>query len=177
MFLGRCTGQRVIVNVRGDLIVRPLPLEQRLLPTKLFGLGQIKDHLLCEYLKSLLGIMEAQFRGKGAPGGAAGVVALLQASNPMRFMLFITTRPKALLYQNEMSLRYAGTRQGKTCHFLEAMPMIGCAMALMQECPPLLCVLESAGFRLPELLQRAGYSETVRVRNSIFADLWLPSCG
>ncbi len=69
------------MNVRGDLIVRPLPLEQRLLPTKLFGLGRVKDHSLCEYLKSLLHVMEGQFCKKGIPGGAAGVVTLLQASN------------------------------------------------------------------------------------------------
>ena len=79
MFVGRRTGQRAIVNLRGDLIVRPLPLEQRLLRNSLFGLGQLKHHYLCEYLKSLLGIMEGQFRGKGAQGGAAGVAALLQA--------------------------------------------------------------------------------------------------
>lgn len=69
------------MNVRGDLIVRPLPLEQRLLSTKLVDLGRIKDHFLCEYLKSILRIMEGQFCGKGAPGGAVGVVSLLQASS------------------------------------------------------------------------------------------------
>ena len=101
--IGRRTGQRAIVNVRGDLIVRPLPLEQRLLPTKLFGMGQIKDHFLSEYFKSLLGIMEAQFRGKGAPGGVAGVVALLQASKLMVLMIFITRTPKALLHRIKLT--------------------------------------------------------------------------
>lgn len=92
-FLGRRTGQRAIVNVRGDLIVRPLPLEQRLLSTNLFGLGRLKDHFLSEYLKSLLLIMEGQFRGKNAPGGAAGVVTILQASNGFGnfFHVFLTT--------------------------------------------------------------------------------------
>ena len=54
-------------------------------------------------------------------------------------------------------------------------------MALMQECPPLLRILESAGFQLPELLHRAGYSQTVRnihsVRSQAPSEVWLPSCG
>ena len=80
------------MNVRGDLIVRPLPLEQRLLSTKLFGLGRLKDHFLCEYSKSLLLIMEGQFRGKGAPGGAAGVITLLQASNVFKILMTYSSR-------------------------------------------------------------------------------------
>ena len=79
--------------------MRPLPLEQRLLPTKMFGLGRMTDHFLSEYLKSLLSIMEGQFRGKGAPGGAAGVVALLQASEFRISTTLATIRLKALFVQ------------------------------------------------------------------------------
>lgn len=87
MLLCRRTGQRAIVNVRGDLIVRPLPLEQRVAASNWLGLGQVKDHFLSEYSKSLLRIMEVQFRGKGAPGGAQGVVALVQGCPPLRRIL------------------------------------------------------------------------------------------
>jgi len=83
----RRTGHRVIVNERGDLIVRPLPLEHRLLPIRAFGLGRVKDHWLSSYARSLLRIMEMQFRGKGAPGGATGVVAMIEGNPALKRIL------------------------------------------------------------------------------------------
>ena len=41
--------------------------------------------------------------------------------------------------------------------------------AWLQECPPLCRILESAGFQLSELLQRAGYSDTVRGMQCTFS--------
>ena len=142
-------------------------------------------------MKSLLGIMEAQFRGKGAPGGAAGVVTRTAGKQvPMKFYdVSLPQRPKAMLRQSQPVLQVS---LGRKCHLLRSLSklpeLIYCQrsvarMALMQECPPLLRVLESAGFRLPELLHRAGYSQTVRVRNIhsfrllALSEAWLPSCG
>ena len=107
VFVGRRTGHRAIVNVHGDLIVCPLPLEQRLLSNlhlRLLGryVVSLNDHYLSEYMKSLLGTMEMQFRGKGAPGGAAGVFALLQASKLIFFTL-VDKWIQACLYRTNAS--------------------------------------------------------------------------
>lgn len=58
-----------------------------MLPMKAFGLGRVLDHWLSEYASSLLHVMEMQFRGKGAPGGVAGVVAMVEGSSALRRIL------------------------------------------------------------------------------------------
>ncbi|CAK0786084.1 hypothetical protein CVIRNUC_009297 [Coccomyxa viridis] len=79
------TGQRVIINHSGDMLVRPSFIETSLFK-KPFG-GSIANHLLGDYLRSLLAVLLLQFSRKRFPGGMDGVVRLAEKSEPMQRLL------------------------------------------------------------------------------------------
>ena len=65
------------------------------------------------------------------------------------------------------------------CHLSVRVVTVNGVDDWLQESPPLRCILESASFRLPELLQHAGYCKTVRARSllSCLVAFWLITYG
>ncbi|KAK9817845.1 hypothetical protein WJX72_003000 [[Myrmecia] bisecta] len=70
-------GQRVIINARGDLIVRPGFLEAGVQRNP--GGSSVSQHLLISYRRSLVAVIEAQFGKKRFKDGLHGILQLLQA--------------------------------------------------------------------------------------------------
>ena len=66
MSMLRRPGQRTIVNQKGDIIVRPFPLELRL-NLDLSG-GKLSHHVLTAYARALVAVIEAQYTGKQLHG-------------------------------------------------------------------------------------------------------------
>ncbi|GAB4822203.1 hypothetical protein N2152v2_009249 [Parachlorella kessleri] len=66
------SGSRVVVNGKGDLIVRPTFLESSILN----GTGVVGDHLLERYRAAFASVLKAQFTSKRLPEGERGVVDL-----------------------------------------------------------------------------------------------------
>ncbi|CAL8466200.1 g5736 [Coccomyxa elongata] len=85
LLLYKRTGQVVIINKTGDMLVRPSFIENSIL--QLPGGGSVSDHLLGSYLQALLAILLAQFSAKGFPGGMDGVVRLAEKSTPIKELL------------------------------------------------------------------------------------------
>ncbi|KAK9818417.1 hypothetical protein WJX72_012370 [[Myrmecia] bisecta] len=77
-------GHRVIINQRGDLIVRPTLVEHSV--RRVPGGSSINQHLLSSYRKSLLTVINAQFTQKGGHGGQRGVLKLAEGAH-MRQLL------------------------------------------------------------------------------------------
>ena len=46
--------------------------------------GSVPNHLLGDYLRSMLAVLLAQFSRKGFPGGMQGVVRLAEKSEPIQ---------------------------------------------------------------------------------------------
>lgn len=69
-------GHRVLINSRGDMVVRPSSLEQYIYrsPTPA---GSVGDHYLTSYQRSLAAVVAAQFGEKACEGGDDGVRSLL----------------------------------------------------------------------------------------------------
>ncbi|KAK9817879.1 hypothetical protein WJX72_003574 [[Myrmecia] bisecta] len=67
-------GHRVIINQRGDLIVRPTLVEHSV--RRVPGGSSVNQHLLRAYRKSLLAVINAQFTQKGGRSGQQGVLKL-----------------------------------------------------------------------------------------------------
>ncbi|KAK9818602.1 hypothetical protein WJX74_009103 [Apatococcus lobatus] len=73
-------GHRVIVNPRGDLIVRPTYGEASVHRTP--GGGSMINHYLASYQQALLAICLAQFSSKRYRTGMRGVLSLAEGSSP-----------------------------------------------------------------------------------------------
>ncbi|KAK9807443.1 hypothetical protein WJX73_007832 [Symbiochloris irregularis] len=78
-------GQRVIINRRGDMIVRPLTIEASL--QQVPGGLSVSQHLLAAYTVSLMAVMMGQFSNKRFKGGMAGVVRLAEQSTLVQRMI------------------------------------------------------------------------------------------
>ncbi|KAK9867024.1 hypothetical protein WJX84_001923 [Apatococcus fuscideae] len=85
------SGHRVIVNTRGDLIVRPSFAEANV--QRIPGGGSIQQHYLASYQQALLAVCLAQFSAKRYQEGMQGVLALSLAA-----------RPLAVLFQQDFGL-------------------------------------------------------------------------
>ncbi|CAL5228579.1 g11737 [Coccomyxa viridis] len=86
-FLGlyKRAGQRVHINHYGDMMVRPSAIQVSLIKAPCGG--SVPNHLLGDYLQSLLAVLLAQFSRKGFPGGMQGVVRLAEKSEPIQGLL------------------------------------------------------------------------------------------
>lgn len=69
-------GHRVLINVKGDLIVRPSYLEHFALRSP--GLGSVPDHFLTAYWRSTMAVILVQFGSKGMDGGRESAAALMR---------------------------------------------------------------------------------------------------
>ena len=78
-------GHRVLINKRGDLVVRPNPMEASVSLVTCFG--SVQHHLLTTYLQSLLAVLLSQFSTKQMKGGMQGVLRLARLSVPLRVRL------------------------------------------------------------------------------------------
>ncbi|GAB4817729.1 hypothetical protein N2152v2_004775 [Parachlorella kessleri] len=67
-------GQRVLINRRGDMVVRPSFVEASIRQAP--GGGSIRDHLLTSYQKAMVAVVLAQFGAKSFHDGKAGVMSL-----------------------------------------------------------------------------------------------------
>ncbi|KAK9824760.1 hypothetical protein WJX74_005593 [Apatococcus lobatus] len=90
-FLYKRAGHRVIINARGDLIVRPSFAEANV--QRVPGGGSINQHYLGSYQQAMLAVCLAQFSAKRYREGMEGVTALAHAA-----------RPLAALFQQELSM-------------------------------------------------------------------------
>ncbi|DBA98954.1 TPA: hypothetical protein ACH3X1_014695 [Trebouxia sp. C0004] len=73
VFLYSRPGQRVLVNSRGDMIVRPSWVEASL--QRLPG-GSVNHHLLTQYYNSMCAVILQQFENKLVCGGMEGIVEM-----------------------------------------------------------------------------------------------------
>ncbi|KAK9790342.1 hypothetical protein WJX73_005473 [Symbiochloris irregularis] len=64
-------GQRVIINMPGEMVVQPSPLEVRIQRGH-----RIKDHFLVAYRLALLAVCRMQFTARGTRSGRTGVLAM-----------------------------------------------------------------------------------------------------
>ncbi|CAL5228580.1 g11739 [Coccomyxa viridis] len=85
LVLYKRTGQRVIINHNGDMLVRPSFIESSLL--QLPCGGSVPHHLLGDYLRSFVAVLLTQFSRKRFPGGMDGVVRLAEKSEPIQTLL------------------------------------------------------------------------------------------
>lgn len=69
-------GHRVLINVKGDLIVRPSYLEHFALRSP--GPGSVPDHFLTAYWRSTMAVILVQFGSKGMEGGRESAAALMR---------------------------------------------------------------------------------------------------
>ncbi|KAK9821824.1 hypothetical protein WJX74_001662 [Apatococcus lobatus] len=76
------SGHRVIINTRGDLIVRPTYAEANV--QRVPGGGSISQHYLGGYQRALLAVCLAQFSAKRYKEGMQGVMALALAAQPLQ---------------------------------------------------------------------------------------------
>eukprot|EP00208_Stichococcus_sp_RCC1054_P005346 CAMPEP_0206142186 /NCGR_PEP_ID=MMETSP1473-20131121/15880_1 /ASSEMBLY_ACC=CAM_ASM_001109 /TAXON_ID=1461547 /ORGANISM="Stichococcus sp, Strain RCC1054" /LENGTH=1445 /DNA_ID=CAMNT_0053537075 /DNA_START=238 /DNA_END=4575 /DNA_ORIENTATION=- len=109
-------GHRVLINSRGDMLVRPSFVETSLRNVP-WG-SSARDHLLSNYKASLIAIMLAQFdRHKGFADGMQGMMKMAQVLEAMK--------PEKVTphTEKEMELR-------KRLDGLMAMPRLGAAMAV-----------------------------------------------
>lgn len=79
-------GHRVLINKRGDLVVRPNPMEASVSLVTCFD--SVQHHLLTTYLQSLLAVLLSQFSTKQMKGGMQGVLRLARLSVPLRVRNF-----------------------------------------------------------------------------------------
>ena len=89
LFLFKHVGHRVLLNRRGDLVVRPSFVEYSIRRSP--G-GSLKDHYLTSYERAVVAVVAAQF-GTKAYAGSEGVVALTESA-----------RTRAVLRQAGLSL-------------------------------------------------------------------------
>ena len=80
-------GHRVLINRRGDLVVRPNPMEASVSLVTCFD--SVQHHLLTTYLQSLLAVLLSQFSTKQMKGGMQGVLRLAKLSLPLRVSLLL----------------------------------------------------------------------------------------
>ncbi|GAB4817731.1 hypothetical protein N2152v2_004777 [Parachlorella kessleri] len=73
-------GHRVLINRRGDMLVRPSFVESSIRNVPGVGLyrgwGTIRDHLLTSYQKAMVAVVQAQFGAKSFHDGKDGVLSL-----------------------------------------------------------------------------------------------------
>lgn len=82
-------GQRVIVNSRGDMLVRPSFIEMSLARTT--GAVNLAHHLLGSYQKALLSIVRLQFSEDSIEGGYEG---MLRIANTLKHVGFFLVKTK-----------------------------------------------------------------------------------
>ena len=78
-------GQRVIINSKGDMLVRPSFIEMSLSRTT--GSVNLMHHFLASYQKSFLAIARAQFTEDSIEGGYEG---MLRISTTLKHVLPLT---------------------------------------------------------------------------------------
>ena len=88
-------GHRVLINRRGDLIVRPNPMEASLSLITCFH--SVQQHLLTTYLESVIAVLLSQFSSKQMKGGRQGVIRLAELSLPLRVSLHKVTTDRIRL--------------------------------------------------------------------------------
>ncbi|KAK9829664.1 hypothetical protein WJX72_007213 [[Myrmecia] bisecta] len=81
--LYKMPGHRVIINLKGDLVVRPSMLEATL--RMRFGGGKLADHMYKSYQRAFVAILASQWGDKYQHGGRTGVQQML--TNP--HMLYV----------------------------------------------------------------------------------------
>ncbi|KAK9817768.1 hypothetical protein WJX72_001918 [[Myrmecia] bisecta] len=77
-------GHRVIINIRGDLIVRPTLVEHSV--RRVPGGSSVNQHLLRAYRKSLQAVINAQFTQKGGVDGKQGVLRLAECQHMQQLL-------------------------------------------------------------------------------------------
>ncbi|KAK9828849.1 hypothetical protein WJX72_002401 [[Myrmecia] bisecta] len=87
-------GNRVIINLLGDLIVRPSSLETALRNRP--GGGKLKDHLLAAYQRSFAAILASQWGDKYQDGGRKGVWEIVRNKHVLYILQQVSFRELVL---------------------------------------------------------------------------------
>ncbi|GAB4817725.1 hypothetical protein N2152v2_004771 [Parachlorella kessleri] len=75
LILYKRAGHRVLINRRGDMVVRPSFVEASI-RQGVPGGGSVRDHLLTSYQKAMVAVVQAQFGMKSFQDGKDGVLSL-----------------------------------------------------------------------------------------------------